>query len=66
MPMKPARQSPWMTALEIALAVVLPIPGVVITLILFATERRFDAACVGVATIIGFAWQIPLFLSLTS
>ncbi len=52
--MEPAPQTPWMTALEIALAIVLPIAGVVIAVVLFATKRTREATYMLVATIIGF------------
>ena len=48
--MQPVRQSPWMTALEIALAVILPIAGLVIAVVLFATKRPREATYVAVAT----------------
>jgi hypothetical protein len=63
-PAQPA-QTPWMTALEIALAIVLPIAGVVIVLMLYATHRRKEAAYILVATIVGFLWLIPLLVSVS-
>jgi uncharacterized membrane protein len=60
---QPAPQTPWMTALEIALAIVLPIAGVVIALTLFAANRRKEATYILVATIVGFLWLVPLLAS---
>ena len=59
--MQPARQSPWMTALEIALAVLLPIAGLVITIVLFATKRMRDGAIVFAATIVGAVLALALY-----
>jgi hypothetical protein len=60
--MEPARQSNWMTALEIALAVILPIAGLVIAVVLFATKRTREATYVGVATLIGAGLALTLYL----
>ena len=60
--MQPARQSPWMTALEIALAVILPIAGLVIAVVLFATKRPREAAYVAVATVIGAGLALAFYL----
>jgi flagellar biosynthesis protein FliQ len=60
--MQPARQSPWMTALEIALAVILPIAGLVIAIVLFATKRIREASYVFVATIIGAGIALALYV----
>lgn len=60
--MPPVRQSPWMTALEIALAVILPIAGLVIAVILFATRRTREATYVAVATLIGAGVALALYL----
>ena len=59
--MQPARQSPWMTALEIALAVLLPIAGLVISIVLFATKRMRDGAIVFAATIVGAVLALALY-----
>jgi hypothetical protein len=53
-------QTRWMTALEIALGVILPPTGVIIAAILFATDNRRAAAYVFVAALVGFAFWIPL------
>jgi hypothetical protein len=60
--MQPARQSPWMTALEIALAVILPIAGLVIAVVLFATKRAREATYVTVATVIGAGLALAFYL----
>jgi NO-binding membrane sensor protein with MHYT domain len=60
--MQPARQSPWMTALELAIAIVLPIAGLVIALVLFGTNRRRDATVVLVGTVVGFVIALLLYL----
>ena len=52
-----------MTALEIALAVILPIAGLVIAVVLFATKRPREATYILVATIVGFLWLVPLLAS---
>ena len=51
-----------MTALEIALAVILPIAGLVIAVVLFATKRTREATYVGVATLIGAGLALTLYL----
>ena len=51
-----------MTALEIALAVILPIAGLVIAVILFATKRTREALYVTVATIIGAGVALGVYL----
>jgi hypothetical protein len=53
-------QTRWMTALEIALGVILPPTGIIIAAILFATDNRRPAAYVFVAALVGFAFWIPL------
>ena len=60
--MQPVRQSPWMTALEIALAVILPIAGLVIAVVLFATKRAREATYVAVATVIGAGLALAFYL----
>jgi hypothetical protein len=51
-----------MTALELAIAIVLPIAGLVIALVLFATNRRRDATVVLVGTVVGFVIALLLYL----
>jgi hypothetical protein len=51
-----------MTALEIALAVVLPIAGLVIAIALLATQRTREGAIVFVATIVGGVAALLLYL----
>jgi len=51
-----------MTALEIALAVILPIAGLVIAIVLFATKRMREASYVFVATIIGAGIALALYV----
>ena len=50
-----------MTALEIALAVLLPIAGLVISIVLFATKRMRDGAIVFAATIVGAVLALALY-----
>jgi hypothetical protein len=56
-----AQQSPWMTALEIALAVILPFAGLVIALVLFATKRTREGAYVLVAAVVGAVLRLAIF-----
>jgi hypothetical protein len=51
-----------MTALELAIAIVLPIAGLVIALVLFGTNRRRDATVVLVGTVVGFVIALLLYL----
>jgi hypothetical protein len=51
-----------MTALEIALAVILPIAGLVIAVVLFATKRPREATYVTVATVIGAGLALAFYL----
>ena len=60
--MQPARQSPWATVLEVALAVILPIAGLVIAIILFATNRTREGAYVFVAAMVGGAAYLAIYL----
>jgi hypothetical protein len=60
--MEPPRQSPWMTALEIALAIILPIAGLVIAIVLLATKRTRDGTIVFVATVVGAVAALLLYL----
>jgi hypothetical protein len=60
--MQPERQSPWMTALELAIAIILPIAGLVIAIVLFATKRPRDATVVAVGTVVGFVIALLLYL----
>jgi hypothetical protein len=60
--MEQSRQSPWMTALEIALAIILPIAGLVIAIVLLATGRTRDGAIIFVATVVGAVFALLLYL----
>jgi hypothetical protein len=60
--MEPPRQSPWVTSLEIALAVILPIAGLVIAIVLLATKRTRDGTIVFVATVVGAVFALLLYL----
>jgi hypothetical protein len=60
--MQSNRQSPWMTALELAISIVLPIAGLVIAIVLFASKRMRDGAVVLVGTVVGFAIALLLYL----
>ena len=51
-----------MTALEIALAIILPIAGLVIAIVLFATKRTREGTIVFVATIVGAVFALLLYL----
>jgi hypothetical protein len=55
-------QSRWMTALEIALGVLLPPTGLIIAIILFGTQHVREGVYVLVAACVGFAFWIPLLL----
>ena len=50
-----------MTALEIALAVILPIAGLVIAIVLLATRRMREGAMVFAATIAGAVLALALY-----
>jgi hypothetical protein len=56
-----AQQGPWMTALEIAIAVLLPIAGFVIAVALFATKRTREGIYVLVASVLGAALWLVVF-----
>jgi hypothetical protein len=56
-----AQQSNWMTALEIALAIVLPIAGFVIAVVLFATKRTREGTYVLVASVLGAVLWFAVF-----
>ena len=60
--MEPPRQSPWMTALEIALAIILPIAGLVIAIVLLATRRTREGTIVFTATVVGAVVALLLYL----
>ncbi len=60
--MEPRRQSPWWTAVEFAIAIVLPIAGLVIAVVLFATKHTRDAAIVMLATVVGAVFGVLLYL----
>ena len=51
-----------MTALEIALAIILPLVGLVIAIALLATKRTREGAIVFVATIVGAAAALLIYL----
>ena len=51
-----------MTALELAISIVLPIAGLVIAIVLFASKRTRDGAVVLVGTVVGFAIALLLYL----
>jgi flagellar biosynthesis protein FliQ len=60
--MEPPGQNPWMTVLETVLALVLPIAGLVIAIVLFATKRMREGTIVFIATIVGALFGILLYL----
>ena len=60
--MEPARQSQWALALEVTLAVILPIAGLVIAIVLFVTKRTRDATVVLVGTVVGALLALALYL----
>jgi hypothetical protein len=51
-----------MTALELAIAIILPIAGLVIAIVLFATKRTRDATIVFVGTVVGALVAIALYI----
>lgn len=55
-------QSTWMLVLQFALALVLPLAGVIIAVMLLATGRRRDAGLVGAATVLGAVIYAELLL----
>jgi hypothetical protein len=57
-----ARQSPWLTALELAIAIILPIAGLVIAIILFASRRTRDALVVTAGTVAGAVLALAIYL----
>ena len=59
--MQPPPQSPWMLVLEIALAVILPIAGLVIAITLFATKRMRDGGYVFAATVLGAVLALAIY-----
>jgi hypothetical protein len=58
----PPRQNPWMTALELALAVILPIAGLVIAIVLLATKRTRDGLIVFAGTVVGGVLALVLYV----
>jgi hypothetical protein len=50
-----------MTVLEIVLAVLLPLVGLIIAIVLFATRRMREGAYVFAATIVGAAIALALY-----
>ena len=59
--MDPPRQHPWMTALEIALAIILPIAGLVIAIVLLATKRTREGVFVFAATVVGAVLALAIY-----
>ncbi len=60
--MQPARQSTWLTALELVLAIILPIVGLVFVIVLLTSGRRQEATIVLVGTVVGAAMALALYL----
>jgi hypothetical protein len=56
------RQSPWIVVLELTLAIVVPIAGLVIAIVLFATRRMRDATIVFAGTLVGALIAIALYV----
>jgi hypothetical protein len=59
---KPPRQSPWMTVLELAIAIILPIAGLVIAIVLFATKHMREATIVFAGTVAGALIAFALYI----
>ncbi len=59
--MQPPRQSPWMTVLEVVLAVLLPLVGLIIAIVLLATKRTRDGLIVFAATIADAAAALAIY-----
>jgi hypothetical protein len=60
--MQPARQSTWLTVLELVLAIILPIVGLVFVIVLLTSGRRQEATIVLVGTVVGAAMALALYL----
>ena len=60
--MQPARQSAWLTVLELVLAIILPIVGLVFVIVLLTSGRRQEATIVLVGTVVGAAMALALYL----
>ena len=60
--MPPQKQTTWMLVLEVVLAVVLPIAGLVIAIALFATQHMREGVFVFVATLVGAAVGFAFYL----
>jgi hypothetical protein len=56
-----APQNPWMLVLEVVLAVLLPLVGLIIAIVLLATKRTRDGLIVFAATIAGGAGALALY-----
>jgi hypothetical protein len=58
----PQKQTTWMLVLEVVLAVVLPIAGLVIAIALFATHHLREGIFVFVGTLVGVAVGFAFYL----
>ncbi len=54
-------QNPWMIVLEVVLALLLPLVGLIIAIVLLATKRTRDGLIVFVATIVGGVTALALY-----
>jgi hypothetical protein len=57
-----AQQNPWMLLLQCALALVLPLAGIIICALLLASHRLRDAGMVAASTVLGAVLYAALFL----
>jgi hypothetical protein len=60
--MKPIGQTRWLTALEIALAVILPVAGFIIAAALYANGQHRAAGWVLAAAVVGAAFWAAVLL----